>query len=138
MTSTDRPDAASFLTRSISGPAVSYSLSNEIELEGYEKVLINVGSVGQPRDENPKAACAIYDTDESGRLERVERLHARADRLERIAARHQAAVDEYDTDGDDRLSTDERAPLREALRARVRGEHLGEDLGEDSSRSTAY
>ncbi|MGE0431583.1 MAG: metallophosphoesterase, partial [Planctomycetota bacterium] len=46
-----------------SGPAVSYSLSSDIELEGYEKVLINVGSVGQPRDENPRAACAIYDTE---------------------------------------------------------------------------
>lgn len=47
-----------------SGPAVSYSLSQEIDLNGYEKVLVNVGSVGQPRDENPKAAVAIYDTDE--------------------------------------------------------------------------
>ena len=38
----------------------------------YAKVLMNVGSVGQPRDEDPRAAYAIYDT-ESGeaRIERV-------------------------------------------------------------------
>jgi diadenosine tetraphosphatase ApaH/serine/threonine PP2A family protein phosphatase len=28
------------------------------------KVLVNVGSVGQPRDDNPKAAFAIYDSEE--------------------------------------------------------------------------
>ena len=28
------------------------------------KTLVNIGSVGQPRDENPKAAYAIYDTEE--------------------------------------------------------------------------
>ena len=28
-----------------------------------EKVLMNVGSVGQPRDEDPRAAFAICDTD---------------------------------------------------------------------------
>lgn len=43
------------------GPAVSYSMASEINVEGFEKVLVNVGSVGQPRDENPKAAVAIYD-----------------------------------------------------------------------------
>ncbi len=46
-----------------SGPAVSYSLSHEIDLNGFDKALINVGSVGQPRDENPKAAVAMYDTE---------------------------------------------------------------------------
>jgi diadenosine tetraphosphatase ApaH/serine/threonine PP2A family protein phosphatase len=29
----------------------------------YQKVLMNVGSVGQPRDEDPRAAYALYDTD---------------------------------------------------------------------------
>lgn len=36
----------------------------EIPLRNVGKALINVGSVGQPRDENPKAAYAIYDSDE--------------------------------------------------------------------------
>jgi diadenosine tetraphosphatase ApaH/serine/threonine PP2A family protein phosphatase len=27
-------------------------------------VLVNVGSVGQPRDEEPRAAYAVYDSDE--------------------------------------------------------------------------
>ena len=47
-----------------SGPAVSYSMQQEIDMNGFEKVLINVGSVGQPRDENPKASVAIYDDEE--------------------------------------------------------------------------
>ena len=36
--------------------------SNEIKLEKGVKYLINPGSVGQPRDRNPLAACAIYDS----------------------------------------------------------------------------
>ncbi len=47
-----------------SGPAVSYSMQQEILMAGFEKVLVNVGSVGQPRDENPKASFAIYDDEE--------------------------------------------------------------------------
>jgi len=38
--------------------------SNEVKLEKGVKYLINPGSIGQPRDRNPKAACAIYDSDE--------------------------------------------------------------------------
>ncbi len=34
-----------------------------VEIEEHSKYLINVGSVGQPRDGNPKAACVIYDED---------------------------------------------------------------------------
>jgi predicted phosphodiesterase len=37
--------------------------SNEIKLEKGVKYLINPGSVGQPRDRNPRASCAIYDSD---------------------------------------------------------------------------
>jgi len=37
--------------------------SNEIKLEKGVRYLINPGSVGQPRDRNPLAACAIYDSD---------------------------------------------------------------------------
>ena len=43
---------------------VSWSIEAEIAVDGCEKVLVNVGSVGQPRDENPLAAYAIYDTGE--------------------------------------------------------------------------
>jgi predicted phosphodiesterase len=42
---------------------VSWTMEPEIDVNAYEKVLVNVGSVGQPRDENPDAAYAIYDTD---------------------------------------------------------------------------
>jgi len=35
----------------------------EVDTSGYRKVLMNVGSVGQPRDEDPRAAYALYDTD---------------------------------------------------------------------------
>ncbi|MDH7513341.1 MAG: metallophosphoesterase family protein [Clostridiales bacterium] len=36
--------------------------ANEVKLEKDARYLINPGSVGQPRDRNPKAACAIYDS----------------------------------------------------------------------------
>ena len=36
--------------------------SNEIKLEKGVRYLINPGAVGQPRDRNPLAACAIYDS----------------------------------------------------------------------------
>ncbi len=36
--------------------------SNEIKIEKGVQYLINPGSVGQPRDRNPLAACAIYDS----------------------------------------------------------------------------
>lgn len=35
---------------------------NEIKLEKDKRYLINPGSVGQPRDRNSRAACAIYDS----------------------------------------------------------------------------
>ena len=37
--------------------------SNEVKLEKGVRYLINPGSIGQPRDRNPMAACAIYDSD---------------------------------------------------------------------------
>jgi diadenosine tetraphosphatase ApaH/serine/threonine PP2A family protein phosphatase len=43
------------------GQTVSFSMDEEINIEKNRKTLINVGSVGQPRDENPLACCAIYD-----------------------------------------------------------------------------
>ena len=38
-------------------------MESEIDVTGCDKVLVNVGSVGQPRDENPDAAYAVYDTE---------------------------------------------------------------------------
>ncbi len=43
---------------------VSYSFDMNIKLEEDIKYLINIGSVGQPRDKNPDACYAIYDTEE--------------------------------------------------------------------------
>ncbi len=37
--------------------------TNEIKIEPGIRYLINPGSVGQPRDRNTRAACAIYDSD---------------------------------------------------------------------------
>ncbi len=42
---------------------VNWTMEPEVDLDGIEKALINIGSVGQPRDENPDAAYAIYDTE---------------------------------------------------------------------------
>ncbi len=36
----------------------------KLKLEPGRKYLINPGSVGQPRDRNPKASYAIFDSDE--------------------------------------------------------------------------
>jgi predicted phosphodiesterase len=44
--------------------AVTYSVEPELELKPGVKAIINVGSVGQPRDDNPKAAYAIYDSEQ--------------------------------------------------------------------------
>lgn len=47
-----------------SGPTVTFSMESEVEIRPDRKTLVNIGSVGQPRDENPKASYAIYDTDQ--------------------------------------------------------------------------
>lgn len=44
------------------GPAITYSLETPLQL-GTARSLSNVGSVGQPRDEDPRAACGIYDSE---------------------------------------------------------------------------
>jgi diadenosine tetraphosphatase ApaH/serine/threonine PP2A family protein phosphatase len=43
------------------GPAITYSIEDRIELQG-KRSISNVGSVGQPRDEDPRAACGIFDS----------------------------------------------------------------------------
>jgi len=42
------------------GTPVTYSCSERIEF-GARRAICNPGSVGQPRDEDPRASCAIYD-----------------------------------------------------------------------------
>ena len=42
----------------------SYTIDRTLDLSEVTVALVNVGSVGQPRDEDSRAAYAIYDTDE--------------------------------------------------------------------------
>jgi diadenosine tetraphosphatase ApaH/serine/threonine PP2A family protein phosphatase len=42
---------------------LTYTLGPDIEFSPNEKAIVNVGSVGQPRDENPLAAYVIYDSE---------------------------------------------------------------------------
>jgi len=47
---------------------IQIAQSSRVELEEGSKYIINVGSIGQPRDGNPMAAYCIYDPD----LQRIE------------------------------------------------------------------
>jgi diadenosine tetraphosphatase ApaH/serine/threonine PP2A family protein phosphatase len=42
--------------------SVDHSFAPDVALTGVERALINVGSVGQPRDDNPLTAFAVYDS----------------------------------------------------------------------------
>jgi predicted phosphodiesterase len=42
---------------------IHYHADNTVDIKEGNKYIINVGSVGQPRDANPKATYCIYDTD---------------------------------------------------------------------------
>lgn len=42
---------------------MTYTMDHEVVIDPNSKTLINVGSVGQPRDEDPRASCCIYDDD---------------------------------------------------------------------------
>jgi len=44
---------------------VHFDSEMTVNIENAARVLMNVGSVGQPRDEDPRAAFALYDTDTS-------------------------------------------------------------------------
>jgi diadenosine tetraphosphatase ApaH/serine/threonine PP2A family protein phosphatase len=50
----------------------AYTLDTEIDLSDVQRALINVGSVGQPRDEDSRAAYALYDS--AARTVRIERV----------------------------------------------------------------
>jgi len=39
----------------------AYTMETEIDLEESQRALVNVGSIGQPRDEDPRAAYAVFD-----------------------------------------------------------------------------
>lgn len=41
---------------------MTYSLDPEVPIESESKTIVNVGSVGQPRDERPEACYGLYDT----------------------------------------------------------------------------
>jgi predicted phosphodiesterase len=42
---------------------MTYSLEFDIDIDFESKTIVNVGSVGQPRDEHPESSYAIYDED---------------------------------------------------------------------------
>jgi diadenosine tetraphosphatase ApaH/serine/threonine PP2A family protein phosphatase len=44
---------------------VSFSLDMKIPLDRSVKAIVNTGSVGQPRDDDPRAAFGLFDTDEN-------------------------------------------------------------------------
>ena len=44
---------------------MTYTMENEIKITSEIKALVNVGSVGQPRDEDPRASYAVFDMDEA-------------------------------------------------------------------------
>jgi diadenosine tetraphosphatase ApaH/serine/threonine PP2A family protein phosphatase len=44
------------------GTTITYSVRERIDLSG-KRTISNVGSVGQPRDEDARAACGIFDTE---------------------------------------------------------------------------
>jgi len=46
-----------------SAESVDWQLDTEFRLEPDAKYIVNIGSVGQPRDGNPQATFAVYDTD---------------------------------------------------------------------------
>jgi predicted phosphodiesterase len=46
------------------GPVVRGGTYSKFRVEAGKKYFVNVGAVGQPRDNNPKAAYVVYDPDE--------------------------------------------------------------------------
>lgn len=46
---------------------VSFNMETEVTVDESLKIMVNVGSVGQPRDENPDPVCCVYDT-ETGKV----------------------------------------------------------------------
>lgn len=42
---------------------IRYRVDTEISVRPFNRVIVNVGSVGQPRDKDPRACFALYDTE---------------------------------------------------------------------------
>jgi predicted phosphodiesterase len=52
---------------------IYYRQDDSLDISPENKYIVNVGSVGQPRDSNPKAAYCIYDTDKKEvQLKRID------------------------------------------------------------------
>lgn len=43
---------------------VTYSQANDVKVNSADRILVNVGAIGQPRDDNPDSVCAVYDSDD--------------------------------------------------------------------------
>lgn len=57
----------------IADDKVSYIVGPKIKIEHDKKYIVNVGSIGQPRDLDPRASYAIYDDEDSTvEIKRVE------------------------------------------------------------------
>lgn len=55
------------------GDLISYTLNPHVKVDDGVKALVNIGSVGQPRDDNPRASFALYDSDSNEiEIRRVE------------------------------------------------------------------
>lgn len=52
----------------LDGRPVEYFLPNRFEMAEGDRVIVNVGSVGQPRDSDPRASYVLYDSD-AGQVE---------------------------------------------------------------------
>lgn len=51
----------------------AYTLDDDVDLSDAHRTLVNVGSVGQPRDEDPRTGYALYDVEEQRlRIVRIE------------------------------------------------------------------
>jgi len=68
------------------GESVALTLNPRVELARDGRYLINSGSVGQPRDQDPRASYAIFDSDQ-----RVATFHRVAYDTERASAKIVAA-----------------------------------------------
>jgi diadenosine tetraphosphatase ApaH/serine/threonine PP2A family protein phosphatase len=47
----------------LSGTTITYAVGPQVDLSVAAQALVNVGSVGQPRDEDPRAAFGVLDTE---------------------------------------------------------------------------
>ncbi len=55
------------------GKLPCYAAEDRVEIEAGNRYIVNVGSVGQPRDGDPRAAYCVYDTDKKSiQIKRVD------------------------------------------------------------------